>query len=163
MILRIIRTAEETKGQSLEMEWEILPQADGTPVHLHPEAQETYRVLEGQIEVNVNGEWHHLHQGEEITVPAGIPHTFRNPTDYITKVYNTHSPAMQFDNYFKDLNKVVARLSAQGHQKLEPNFNTITYMSMLMKKYPKEIVSVSPPDFIVSLLNLIGKARRLEV
>ena len=163
IILRVVRTPEETKGHSLEMEWELLPQADGTPVHAHPKARETYRVLEGQIEVNINGEWHLLHQGEEITVPAGIPHTFRNPTDNITKVYNTHSPAMQFDGYFEGLNRVVSKLSNDGNAKLNMNLNAAMHLSMLMKKYPKEIISINPPNFIVSLLNLIGKARRLEV
>jgi len=163
MIFRIVKTAEQTNGQSLEMEWELLPQSEGTPVHVHPRASETYRVLQGQIEVNLDGQWHWLHEGEEITVPAGIPHTYRNPTDNVTKVYNIHAPAMEFGTYFTDLHKLVDKLSNQGQHKLTFNLNTIIYLAMLMKKYPKEIVSVNPPNFIVSFLNFLGKVRRLEV
>ncbi|NDK57241.1 cupin domain-containing protein [Pontibacter fetidus] len=163
MNCRIVKTAEQTKGESLEMEWELKPQADGTPMHVHPKAQETYKVLQGQIEVNVDGEWHLLHQGEEITVSAGIPHTFRNPTDYVSKVYNIHTPAMEFGGYFADLCKVVNKLAGHEKQKLQLDLNTAMHLSVLMKKYPNEIRSVNPPNFVVSFLNFIGKARRLDV
>ncbi|MEJ8755680.1 cupin domain-containing protein [Pontibacter sp. H259] len=163
MIFRIVKTAAQTKGQSLEMEWELLPQTDGAPIHIHPQASESYRVLQGQVEINIDGQWHWLHQGEELTVPAGIPHTFRNPTENVSKVYNVHSPAMNFEGYFSDLHHIVDKLSGQGQEKLRLNLKTVTYLAMLMKKYPKEIISVNPPNFIVSLLNMLGKARRLEV
>jgi quercetin dioxygenase-like cupin family protein len=163
MTCRVVKTAEQTNGASLEVEWELLPQTDGAPEHTHPKAQETYKVLQGQVEVNINGEWHLLHQGEEITVQAGIPHTFRNPTDYTSKVYNIHTPAMQFDGYFADLCKIVNKLAGQEKRKLQMDLNMAMHMSVLIKKYPNEIRSVNPPDFVVSLLNILGKARRLEV
>jgi hypothetical protein len=34
---------------------------------------------------------------------------------------------------------------------------------MLMKKYPREFVSVNPPNFIISLMNLVGKIKGLKV
>src|SRR5437763_1715152 len=112
MIFHVVKTPIETNGQTLEMEWELLPEADGTPVHIHPFATETYKVLQGQLEVNINGQWKILQQGEELSVTRGIPHTFRNPITAISKVYNVHSPAMQFDRYFEGLSNLVTKLSA---------------------------------------------------
>ena len=163
MIFRITKTAEQTNGQSLEMEWELLPKADGTPVHIHPAAKETYKVIEGQLEVNVNGRWKLLQQGEELTVPEGAPHTFRNPTGNLTRVYNTHAPAMCYDEYFEGLSKIVSKLSQGSKEKLKVDLNAATHLSMLMKKYKAEIISVNPPNFIVSVLNKIGKMRGLKV
>lgn len=140
-----------------------MPLADETPLHVHPKAEETYRVLQGQLEINVNERWYLLHQGEELTVPAGIPHTFRNPTDNITKVYNVHTPAMHFDGYFEDLYKVITKLAGSGKQKLTMNLTSVVYLAMLMKKYPEEIISVNPPNFIVSILNFFGRIKRLEI
>src|SRR3954470_17195851 len=90
MVFHIVKTPADTKGESLEMEWELLPGADGTPLHIHPNAEDSYRVIEGEFEVNVNGTWQLLQQGEELTVAKGTPHTFRNPATSITRVYNTH-------------------------------------------------------------------------
>jgi mannose-6-phosphate isomerase-like protein (cupin superfamily) len=163
MIFHIVKTPRQTNGRSLEMEWEVLPKADGTPLHIHPSAKESYKVTEGQLEINIGGKWKLLQQGEELTVPEGTPHTFRNTTDHITRVYNTHSPAMRYDEYFEGLNSIVSRLSRGSKEQLKINFNSATHLSMLMKKYKEEIVSVNPPNFIVSVLNRIGKLKGLKV
>ncbi len=163
MVFYIIKTAGDTNGKSLEMEWKLLPNADGTPLHIHPHATESYRVLEGQMEVNVNGQWQLLQQGEELTVAAGTAHTFRNLSDKPARVYNTHSPAMHFAEYFEGLCSVVTKLSNGSHQPMKTNFNVATHLSMLMKKYKEEIVSVNPPNFAVSILNIIGKVRGIKV
>jgi mannose-6-phosphate isomerase-like protein (cupin superfamily) len=162
MLMHIKKTAAETNGQSLEIEWELLPHADGTPVHIHPSARESYKVLEGVLEVNVNSEWKKLQVGDEYTVAAGTAHTFRNPTNAITRVYNTHAPAMKFDEYFQGLQQIVAKFST-GNERLKMNFNTATYLSMLMSKYKQEIRTLNPPPFMVALLNAIGKLRGLKV
>ena len=163
LIFHIIKTPEQTNGQSLEMEWELLDKAEGTPVHIHPSANETYKVLEGQLEVSINGHWKMLKEGEELTVIKGVPHTFRNGINGITRVYNIHSPGMHFDNYFEALSNVVAKLSSGGKEKLKMNLNAITHLSVLMKKYKEEVVSVNPPNFVVSIMNIIGKLRRIKV
>jgi quercetin dioxygenase-like cupin family protein len=157
MIFHIVKTAQETNGQSLEMEWEVLPKCDGTPVHIHPFADETYQVLEGSLEVQMNGEWKILTQGETMTVPKGASHTFRNLSNNVARVFNTHAPAMKFDSYFEELSNIVNKLSGGKKDKQKMNLNAIMYMCMLMKKYPAEMVSVNPPPFVVSLMNVIGK------
>lgn len=163
MVFQVVKTPADTGGRALEMEWQLLPNADGTPMHIHPKAAESYKVLEGQLEINIDGNWQILNSGEELTVKAGTPHTFRNPINAVTRVYNTHSPAMKFDEYFEGLSNIVEKLSAGEKEKLKINFNVATHLSMLMKKYPEEIVSVNPPNFVVSLLNAIVKMRGLKV
>lgn len=157
------KTAQDTDGESLEMEWELFPESGGTPVHIHPHASETYRVLSGELEVLANKNWIRLKQGEEFTVEKGIPHTFRNPTDHVVRVYNIHRPAMHFYDYFKGLYQIIYKLSDNGKKKVKVNFNTATHLSMLMKKYDQEIVSVNPPSTVVSALNFIGKLRGIKV
>jgi quercetin dioxygenase-like cupin family protein len=163
MIFRIAKTPGDTAGSSLEMEWTLLPRADGTPIHTHPTAKETYTVLEGELEINIRGKWQRLQPGQTATVPEGTPHTFRNPCDRPARVYNSHSPALRFDEYFEGLNATIDKLSKGSRQPLKMNLNTATHLSMLMKKYSKEIVPVNPPGFIVSLLNASGKIRRIKV
>jgi mannose-6-phosphate isomerase-like protein (cupin superfamily) len=163
MIFRILKTPADTAGQSLEMEWTLLPRSGGTPLHTHPTAKESYTVLEGQLELNINGKWQLLQPGETVTVPEGTPHTFRNPGNDPARVYNTHSPALRFDEYFEGLSATVNKLSQGSRQPLKMDLNTATHLCMLMKKYRKEIVSVNPPGFIVSLLNALGKIRGIRI
>jgi mannose-6-phosphate isomerase-like protein (cupin superfamily) len=163
MILHIVKTGAETNGQTLEMEWELLPFQSGTPVHLHPFAEEHYKILEGKMEVNINGNRQLLQAGDALTVPKGTSHTFRNPGNNVTRVYNIHSPAMRFDEYFQGLHNIVTKLSSGKNEKLKMNLDVAMHMSVLMKKYPEEIVSVKPPNFIVSILNGIGKLRGIKV
>ena len=163
LIFHISKTAEETNGESLEMEWEVLPKADGTPVHIHPSADETYKVLEGKLEVSINGQWEILEAPGELTVKKGVPHTFRNPTDKLTRVYNTHAPAMRFDDYFEALSNIVTKLSHGNSKKLKMDLNTITHLSMLMKKYKAEVLSVDPPNFLITVMNILGRISGIKV
>ena len=162
-IFSIKKTSAETNGSAFEMEWELFPYSEGTPLHIHPCAKEKYTILEGSMDVFINGKWQTLSKGETITVHEGIPHTFKNSSDKITRVYNVHEPAMQFENYFRDLAKVVNKLSGNGKNKLKMNFTVATYMSMLMNKYPDEIVSVKPPAFATKILSSLGKLRGCKI
>ena len=75
-IFHVIRTSDDTNGEAFEMEWELLPHASGTPVHVHPHATESYDVLQGRLEVFIDGSWRTLSRGESASVPPGVPHTF---------------------------------------------------------------------------------------
>jgi mannose-6-phosphate isomerase-like protein (cupin superfamily) len=163
MVCTVVKSAAQTNGQSLEMEWRLQPYTGGTPVHIHPTAKETYKVLEGQLEVYLQGRWRLLTAGEELAIPEGAPHTFRNPTGNTTRVYNTHAPALHFAEYFTGLRNIVQKLSHRGTKKLAMNLNTATHVCMLMKKHRQELVAVKPPRLVVSLLNLVGKLRGLKV
>ena len=37
-VFHVKKTSAETQGRSFEMEWELLPNSGGTPVHIHPRA-----------------------------------------------------------------------------------------------------------------------------
>lgn len=52
--------------------------APGPPEHLHPHQEERFLVRSGTMGVRVDGREITLGAGEEIVVPPGTPHTFRN-------------------------------------------------------------------------------------
>jgi quercetin dioxygenase-like cupin family protein len=47
-----------------------------TPLHTHPEADETFYVLEGTLLLHVDGVEHELRAGGVAVVPRGVPHAF---------------------------------------------------------------------------------------
>lgn len=151
------KTAEDTDGRSLEMEWLLAPRSSGTPIHIHPGASESYEILEGELDLYINGYWKRLSKGETATVEAGVPHTFRNPGASVTRVYNTHAPAMSFGEYFEGIDRVVR----SGN--IRPDRMTVRamlYLSILMISFEDEIRSVRPPHFVVrvaaTIANLLG-------
>ncbi len=68
-------TAEETAGAFLLFEDE-LERGKTTPLHLHPEADETMYILAGEILVHINGEEHQIGAGGLVVAPRGVPHAF---------------------------------------------------------------------------------------
>jgi len=67
-------------GSSVEIFDTSGPAAAGPPPHFHP-WEEAYVVLEGELEVIVDGESHILVPGGVAHIPAGTVHGYRNVTD----------------------------------------------------------------------------------
>ena len=150
----IKKTAAETEGRSFEMEWELGPKTGGTPIHVHPQATETYEVLEGKFEVYVDGVWRTLSVGERLSVEPGAPHTFRNSSADVVRVYNTHEPAMRFDEYFDGLSKLTNR-GVISTGRITPK--AIVHLAMLMTSHEVEIISVKPPHLLMRIFGRIGR------
>ncbi|WP_170114108.1 cupin domain-containing protein [Pontibacter mucosus] len=154
MVMTIVKSSRDTNGESLEMEWILSPHSGETPIHIHPTAIETYEILSGELEVFKKDKWITARVGEKITIESGEPHTFKNTTDEFVRVYNTHQPAMEFENFFKGLHKF-AKSGLVKNGKM--NFKSIVGISTLWTNYSKEIVSVKPPAFLMRVLGIYGK------
>jgi len=162
-IFHVIRTSDDTNGRALEMEWELAPRASGTPVHVHPHATESYDVLEGKLEVLIDGSWRTLSRGESASVPPGVPHTFRNPDTSVSRVRNVHAPAMRFGEYFGTIHRIVASGSV-AHDRMTPK--AMLYLAAVMMRFKREIISVRPPHAVIALsaglATILGYQRRLK-
>ena len=96
----IVRSHDETGGEYVETEWTMPPGAFAPPPHRHPTQVEEYEVLEGSLEVMVEGDWRKLAEGESASVPVNADHTFRVPSDGGTvRVRNFHRPGGRFDEF----------------------------------------------------------------
>jgi quercetin dioxygenase-like cupin family protein len=74
-------TAEETNGAFLFFE-DHMAQGKVTPVHIHPDADEVFYVLEGEIIVHVEGGVEHrIQQGDFALALRGVPHAFMATTE----------------------------------------------------------------------------------
>ena len=67
--------AEDTGGEFFLFE-DTLSQAKTTPLHRHPESDETVYVLEGRIRYHINGETFEGRPGSTFHVPAGTLENF---------------------------------------------------------------------------------------
>ena len=123
------RSAAETGGEYVEMEFVLPPGCVPPPPHFHPRQVEEYEVLEGSFDLTVDGRWRTLAPGSSASVPVGALHTFRNRSGRVVRVRNWHRPAMRFEHFIE---RMSAALHAAGvRRKRDPRVAVCFSMVML--------------------------------
>lgn len=164
MKFTVLQTSMDTNGKSLDLHWELLPGCNMKDplVHMHPNAIETYEILEGEMEFFIKDKWLPAKKGERLTVPIGVKHAFRNPSQQVVTVFNTHQPALKMESYFEDVCKILDKLTSNKEKNFKMNAKAMLYMGVLMKNYRTEIIATNPPDIAIKLLGSIGNLLRLR-
>jgi mannose-6-phosphate isomerase-like protein (cupin superfamily) len=156
MSWEITRNSADTGGDLFEATNWIDAHMAGPPVHVHPSAEESYEVIEGALDVFLDGKWNTLRAGESATVPAGVPHTLRNATAEPVRLVNIHRPAMQFEAFFREMHALIRSGKIKRLPPKEPR--SAIYAAMLFGKYPNEIRATKPPNAVFRMLASIGRA-----
>jgi len=164
MKFTILQTNIDTCGKSLDLHWDLLPGCNMSDplVHIHPNAIETYEILEGEMEILIGDEWLTAKEGDKLSIPVGVKHAFRNSSPYMVSVFNTHQPALRMENYFEDVCKILNKLTLNGEIEFKMSLKTMLYMGVLMNNYRNEIIAKSPPDIAIRTLGYIGNLLRLQ-
>jgi mannose-6-phosphate isomerase-like protein (cupin superfamily) len=157
----ITRSTADTSGALFEATNWIGPQMPGPPVHVHPAAEESYEVVEGALEVFLNGAWSPVKAGEKATVPAGEPHSVRNASDQPARIVNVHQPAQRFEMFFRDMHMLIQAGKIKRLPPKDPR--SAIYAAMLFGKYADEIRATKPPNQVFQALALVGRALRMRI
>jgi quercetin dioxygenase-like cupin family protein len=75
-ILDVKVSSKDTEGDLAIFEQTGLSQGRGTPLHIHPNQDEIFYVLEGHYYFQVGEEKHHLQMGDSIFLPRKVPHAW---------------------------------------------------------------------------------------
>jgi quercetin dioxygenase-like cupin family protein len=98
-----VRVRSEDTNATFGLIEQVVPAGfPGPPLHVHPEFEETFYVIEGQIAVRVGHEAREAGPGSVAVVPRGTPHTFANPTDQPVRMLVLVTPG-GFERYFEAL------------------------------------------------------------
>jgi quercetin dioxygenase-like cupin family protein len=68
-------TAAETGGAFLLFE-DVMSKGKTTPLHIHPQVDETLYMLEGEILLHIDGAERRVGPGGMVMAPRGVPHAF---------------------------------------------------------------------------------------
>lgn len=101
----IIVSGQDTNGRFCVIDMHI-PPGGGPPPHRH-DFEETFILLEGEMEATFRGEKSIVRSGETIHIPANAPHQFHNHSDKPVRLLCICSPAGQ-EEFFKELGVPVA-------------------------------------------------------
>lgn len=100
-------TGTHTKHTSM-FDW-LVPPRFATGRHIHAVQEESFYVLDGTCEWEVDGDVITAPPGSFLFLPPGVAHDIRNPGDRPVRLLMTVSPPGH-ENYFEEL----ARLAGQG-------------------------------------------------
>ena len=71
----------------------MAPGFPGPPAHRHEGLVDMFHVLEGVLTVRLGEKIHQLERGSFVCVPAGVVHTFSDPSDSPVRSLNFNTPA----------------------------------------------------------------------
>jgi mannose-6-phosphate isomerase-like protein (cupin superfamily) len=129
------RASAESDGEFVEMEFVLPSRCVPPPPHVHRQQVEEYEVLDGQLDVVIDGKWRTLGRGEAASVPVGALHTFRNRSGEVVRVRNWHRPAMRFEDFIERTSTTLRAIGIT--RKRDPRLPL--YLSMIMLEYDETL------------------------
>ena len=108
-LITFVRTADDTDGAELVVEALMRPGAF-MPPHVHLHQEETFDVIDGVGTFRIGRRKIVAGPGDDVVVPAGEAHRFRNRSDADVRLRATLRPALRTEDLFERL----FRLGAEG-------------------------------------------------
>ncbi|CAM3315223.1 quercetin 2,3-dioxygenase [Paenibacillus lupini] len=96
----ILVSGEDTNGEFCVVHCSV-NENDGPPLHIHGNEDESFYVLDGELEMTLGNDTFFVQSGEYVFAPRGIPHTFKVKSQK-ARFLVTAYPA-GFDSFVKEL------------------------------------------------------------
>jgi quercetin dioxygenase-like cupin family protein len=101
----------ETGGSSFVFE-NTIPVGDGVPPHVHQREDEIVQILEGELEVFLDGKTLHAGTGDIANFPRLVAHGFRNVSAAPVRTLFIVTPGENFENFFRELSAIAPTVPA---------------------------------------------------
>jgi quercetin dioxygenase-like cupin family protein len=105
----ILVTGKDTAGRFCLVDM-FVPPGGGPPPHRH-DFEETFSLIEGELELTFRGSKSTVRAGETVNIPANAPHQFRNSSSQPARMFCICAPAGQED-FFLEIGVPVASRTA---------------------------------------------------
>jgi quercetin dioxygenase-like cupin family protein len=105
----ILLSGTDTAGQFCLVDMHV-PPGGGPPPHRH-DFEETFILLEGELQATFRGETRTASAGDLIHIPANVPHQFHNSSSKPVRMLCICSPAGQ-EEFFREVGTPVATRTA---------------------------------------------------
>jgi quercetin dioxygenase-like cupin family protein len=158
-VYEVVRPAADTGGEFVEMIFHLPRESVAPPPHVHDGLTEEYEVIEGSLDVMVEGEWRKLDPGDLASVAPGVLHTFKNGSGELVRVRNWHRPPARFEEYIEHICRL---LPAKGIKKgRDPRIPI--YLSMVMLEYPETLAPGRARERVaINAMARIGRLLRFD-
>ncbi len=146
----------ESSAASLEVEATYGGGGEAPPAHLHPAQDEHFEVLEGSLQVRIDGSDRELAAGDTLDVPRGSVHQMWNPASEPARVRWTTTPGGRTERWFRELNELQLAGKTSGSGAPKP-----LAMGVLLREYGDVFRLAGPEPLLRPALSALGLASRL--
>ncbi len=134
----VLLSGADTEGKYCLIDMHVAP-GGGPPPHRH-DFEESFTVLEGEIEATFRGEKTTVHAGQTVSIPANAPHFFVNTSQSAARLLCICAPAGQ-EKYFAEIGaKVPTRRSTPPSLSQEEQSELKKKSEELAPKYRTEFI-----------------------
>jgi len=146
----VLLSGDDTNGRYCLIDMHI-PPGGGPPPHRH-DFEESFTLLEGEIEATFRGEKSTVRIGETLSIPANAPHSFTNASKGNVRLLCLCAPAGQ-EEFFAQVGVPVATRNTPP-PKLDKDAQAAFMKKAkdIMPKYRTEMVKPGPIKVIEKLL-----------
>jgi quercetin dioxygenase-like cupin family protein len=137
-LMTFLITGEETGGAFFMADISVVP-GGGTPPHIHRREDESFRVLEGTLTIQVGGNTITASPGDFVYLPRGIAHSFKNTGDVTAQAEVLVSPA-GLEGFFVEVFEPAADRSAP------PPSGSPELIGRALAAAPKYGLELLPPE-----------------
>jgi len=110
-------SSEDTEGDLAVFEQTGLTPNGGPPLHIHPNQDEWFYIIEGDYKFQVGPDTHELKSGDTIFLPRNIPHAFIQLSEK-GKMIVSYLPAGKMEAFFKVTNSWLSPPSQEEIKKV---------------------------------------------
>jgi quercetin dioxygenase-like cupin family protein len=135
------KTAEETRGDLLEVDWIGAQGWTTGPDHVHPLQEERFLVVSGTLGLRLRGEERIYSAGDVVVAPAGASHAAWNAGDDVVHVVVDFRPALKTATAFETL----AGLARDGKTTGSGVPRNPLRAALILRYFEDEIIFVRPP------------------
>jgi quercetin dioxygenase-like cupin family protein len=138
----ILLGGAETSGRFCLIDMHV-PPGGGPPYHRH-DFEESFTILEGEIEAIFRGTKSTVRSGETINIPANAPHAFKNVSSQPARLLCICSPAGQEEFFLAVGVPVATRITPPPKPDQATEAEMMAKVTALLPKYRTEMLK--PPS-----------------
>jgi len=123
MTLKILLSSADTSGLQAVFE-DIVEPGVGPSRHIHHKQDETFLFLEGNFDVEIDGQCYQMSAGGTAFIPRGTVHGWKNVGSGMGRLRYLFSPALNIEQMFRDINSayLLRGMNEEWMQKLAADY-----------------------------------------
>ena len=138
-------------GEVLRVEIWTKPGGGVLAEHVHPQLEERYELVEGEVTFKVDGERQQAGPGERLVVAPGVRHSFENTGTETAHLVVEADPALQLRESIEE-GAALARAESFTESGKPRSVRALVEGAALARRYRETVVLSSPPPAVQRLL-----------